>query len=645
MIPAFVIGLREGVEAALIVGIIAAFLVRSGRRDALRPMWAGVAAAIAICLAAGLALQAADQALPQRQQEGLETVVALVAAGAVTWMIVWCRRNGPRMRSMIETEAASALAQGGTFALVAMAFLAVLREGLETAVFLVAAFQQSARPAATGSGAVIGLAMAAVLGWLLYRGGVRINLARFFRVTGVVLVLVAAGLVSAAVHTAHEAGWWNGLQGRAADLTAVIEPGSVAQALLTGMLGIQVTPTTGELMAWLLYLVPMMAYVLWPAGGRPRPALSAPSTAALTITAAAAAVALISGCGSGGSQGSSGAHVTKVSVTNAGCQPPKLTVPAGPVTFEVSNLGATQVSEYEILDGTSILGEVEGLPDGITKSFSLNLDAGSYTTYCPGADDEKGALVVTGSPPAAAGGAAADTAVAAYRRYLEVQTALLVTRTRAFRDAIADADVARARAIYPVAREPYERVEPVAESFGQLDPLMDARAGDVAAARWQGFHWLERQLWVKNTTDRATPVADRLLANARRLRRLVRTVELQPAQIANGAKSLLDEVASSKITGEEDRYSHTDLWDFQANVAGSRAAVTAVRPILAAQDPSLLRDIERRFGEIDAALARHRRGDGFVSYTSLTTADTRRLSEAIDALAQPISQVAPAVLQ
>ena len=266
MIPAFVIGLREGLEAALIVGIIAAFLARSGRRDALRPMWLGVLAAVGICLAVGIGLQVADEALPQRQQEGLETIIALVAAGAVTWMIVWCRRHGPRMKSMIETDAADALANGSTIALVGMAFFAVLREGLETAVFLVAVFQQSARPVASGGGAVLGIAVAAVLGYAIYRGGVRINLARFFRITGVVLVLVAAGLVSSAVHTAHEAGWFDSLQSQAADLTAVIEPGSVLQALVTGMFGIQTQPTVGEVLAWLLYAIPMMAYVLWPSG-------------------------------------------------------------------------------------------------------------------------------------------------------------------------------------------------------------------------------------------------------------------------------------------------------------------------------------------------------------------------------------------
>ena len=196
MIPTFVITLREGVEAALIVGIIAAFLVKEGRRDALRQMWLGIAIAVALCLGAAIALEVASQELPQKEQEGLETVIGLIAVGAVTYMIVWMRRNARGIKAALEGEAASALAAGSTLALVGMAFLAVLREGLETSVFLLAAFQQSTDTAAAGAGAVLGLVAALAIGFGLYRGGVRINLSRFFRITGLVLVFVAAGLLA-----------------------------------------------------------------------------------------------------------------------------------------------------------------------------------------------------------------------------------------------------------------------------------------------------------------------------------------------------------------------------------------------------------------------------------------------------------------
>jgi len=268
MLPSFVIGLREGIEAALIVGIIASFLRQEGRRDALRPMWVGVAAAIAICLAVGALLELLDEELPQRQQEGLETVVGVAAIGIVTFMIVWMRRHARGLSGQLRENARSALASGSTAALVAMAFFAVIREGLETVVFLLAVFQGADEPLTAGAGALLGLACAIAIGFAIYSGGVRINLARFFRITGFVLVLVAAGLVATTLHTAHEAGWLSAGQGQALDLTWLVVPGSWTSALLTGMLGWQPQPTSIELIGYLVFLIPAAAYVLWPPRAR-----------------------------------------------------------------------------------------------------------------------------------------------------------------------------------------------------------------------------------------------------------------------------------------------------------------------------------------------------------------------------------------
>jgi high-affinity iron transporter len=270
MIPTFVITLREGVEASLIVGIIAAFLVKEGRPEALRQMWLGVGIAIALCGAVAVLLRVIGEELPQREQEGLETVVSLIAVGAVTYMIVWMRRHARGIKAELEGEAASALAAGSTMALVGMAFLAVLREGFETSVFLLAAFQDASDTAAAGAGAVLGLTAAIAIGLGLYRGGVRINLTRFFRVTGLVLVFVAAGLLATAAHTAHEAGWVNGLQAEAFDLSWLVQPGTVSGSLLTGMLGLQPQPTAIEAIVYLAYAVPMALYVVWPDRLRPR---------------------------------------------------------------------------------------------------------------------------------------------------------------------------------------------------------------------------------------------------------------------------------------------------------------------------------------------------------------------------------------
>jgi len=264
VIPTLVIALREGVEASLIVGIVGAFLVREGRGDAMRQVWAGVAVAVALCIGIAVMLRVVGQQLPQREQEGLETVIGVIAVAAVTYMIVWMRRHAQGIKSELEGSAAMALAAGSTMALVAMAFLAVLREGFETSVFMLAAFQDASDPAAAGAGAVIGLVAATGIGLGIYRGGVRINLSRFFRVTGLILVFVAAGLLATSLHTAHEAGWFNSLQGQALDLSWLVQPGTISGSLLTGMLGLQPKPTVGETLIYLIYALPMAIYVLWP---------------------------------------------------------------------------------------------------------------------------------------------------------------------------------------------------------------------------------------------------------------------------------------------------------------------------------------------------------------------------------------------
>ena len=268
MLPTFVIGLREGIEAALIVGIIAAYLRQRGRQDALRWVWLGVALAASLCLLIGIVLNVLERSLPQKGQEGLETIIALVAVAFISYMILWMRRHARGIKRTLEEDASSALARNTVTAFIAMSFFAVLREGFETAVFVLAVFQSANDTAAAGGGVILGLGVAAVLGYLLYRGGVRINLNKFFKVTGVVLVLVAAGLASSALHTAHEAGWFNGLQTQALDLTWLVDPGSVRSALLSGMLGLQAQPTVGEVLIWLVYAVPLTAYVVWPSSRR-----------------------------------------------------------------------------------------------------------------------------------------------------------------------------------------------------------------------------------------------------------------------------------------------------------------------------------------------------------------------------------------
>ncbi len=649
MIPTYVIGLREGLEAALIVSIVAAFLNRQGQRQALRYVWLGVAIAVVLCTAVGIALQLLDEQLPQQGQEQLETVIGVCAVLIVSFMIFWMRRNAAGLRGEIERSAAAALATGSVAGLVAMAFFAVLREGLETAVFLLAAFQASGNALTAGLGALLGILTAVAIGAGLYRGGIRINLARFFKVTAVFLVLIAAGLLASAVHTGHEGGWINSLQGQALDLSWLVVPGTVTSSLLTGMLGLQPRPTDGEVAAYLIYAVPMLLFVLWPQRVRVSKKAKAKAQVMLAICAATAAAALLAACGSSSPKGS---KVLAVTLTDSGCTPQHISVASGPVTFDVTNGGTSKVSEMELKDGSGvILGESENVVEGLKGKFSLNLGPGKYVVNCPSGDaEDQGTLLATGAATAQPKGASAallQAATSGYKRYVESEVALLRAGTARFVAALKRGDVAGAKQLFGPVRTHYEAIEPVAESFGNLDPEIDARVNDVEKlSEWGGFHRIERTLWQKNTTSGTEAYGDRLLSNVETLQRKVRTLKLQPAQLANGAVELMNEVTNSKITGEEDRYSHTDLSDFQANMAGSRKAFELLRPALRqTHNAKLIAEIEARFAAVQHGLDSYKRDTplGFALYGELTQADREKFAKQVGELDEPLATIAAKV--
>jgi FTR1 family protein len=637
MLPTFVIGLREGVEAALIVGIVAAFLRKEGRRDALKWTWLGVGIAVVLCLAVGIGLQIADEQLPQRQQEGLETVVGFCAVGIVTFMIVWMRRHARGMAGELRDSAGQALAKGSAGALIGMAFFAVVREGLETAVFLLAAFQSAANPTTAGIGALLGVLVAVAIGFGIYRGGIHLDLARFFRLTGLVLVFVAAGLVASSLHTAHEAGWINAGQAQAVDLSWLVVTGAWTSSLLTGMLGLQPFPTTIEVIGYLVYAVPMTVFVLWPARRRVRVPRGRTAAAATLVVVVAAVLAA---CGSG--DGPAGAKRVEVKLVDAGCSPSTLKLNAGPTVFAVTNTGTGKVSEFEVLDGARILGEKENIAAGLSGTFNLNLKPGSYTISCPGGtSNATGTLQVGGTPVSTGADPRLAAATSSYERYVTTQAGVLTKRTQAFVAAVKAGDVEKAKSLFASARSPYETIEPVAESFGGLDPAIDARVNDVAKGDpWTGFHRIEKALWVDGDTKGMTPVADKLLVDVKRLERKTRGLSYQPEELANGANGLLDEVSASKITGEEDRYSHTDLSDFEANVSGSETTFGLLAPALRQKDPALAARIAARFDAVQDELATLKKGGEYPSYETVGPAERRKLSQLVDALAEPLSQVA-----
>lgn len=270
MFAAYLIMLREGVEAALIVGIVASYLKQSGRAQWLPMVWVGVGAAVAVCLAVGFALVSANREFPQREQELFEGLVALLATAILTSMVFWMKKAARSIKAQLHDSIDNALRPGDRqgLALIGMVFFAVGREGLESLFFLLAIIQQS-EGLAVPLGAALGLASAVAVGFAIYYGGVRLNLRRFFLWTGAFIIFVAAGLLAGAVRAFHEAGLWNGLQNTAFDLSSVLPLDGLIGTLLSSVFGYQDAPTIGEVIVYFAFLIP--ALILFFSSARPQP--------------------------------------------------------------------------------------------------------------------------------------------------------------------------------------------------------------------------------------------------------------------------------------------------------------------------------------------------------------------------------------
>jgi iron uptake system component EfeO len=358
----------------------------------------------------------------------------------------------------------------------------------------------------------------------------------------------------------------------------------------------------------------------------------------------------LAACGGGDSSSGGSSEAgddIAVAATDDTCEVASSELPAGVHQFTVTNTGSKVTEFYVYADGDRVMGEVENIAPGVARDLRVELPAGDYEAACkPGmvGDGIRSALSVSGEAATLNEDETLAAAGTDYQRYVQSQTGALVEQTTAFVNAVKAGDVEGAKALFPVARTYWERIEPVAESFGDLDPIIDGREGDQAEGEdFTGFHRIEQALWVTGDVSAMGPYADQLLSNVQEVATQANDVTLDPLQLANGAKGLLDEIATGKITGEEDRYSHTDLWDFAANLEGSEAAVQALRPYLEEADPDLVGEIDDRFAAAEAELEQYRDGDGWQSYDQLTEEQLRGLSDSITALTESVSQVASVV--
>src|SRR6478752_5946411 len=374
--------------------------------------------------------------------------------------------------------------------------------------------------------------------------------------------------------------------------------------------------------------------------------------AALLVTTPFVAACTENAKDDGGKSGD--ARTVSVTSTDDECKVSAAEVPSGTLTFDVTNDGS-QVTEFYLLgeDGLRIVAEVENVGPQLSRQLVVDAPEGTYYTACkPGmkGDGIRSDFTVTKSdqePSVSADDQAlVDTALTNYSAYVQDQSDQLVAKTQEFVDLYKSGDDEAARALYPEARTHWERIETVAESFGDLDPLTDAREADLEEGqKWTGWHRIEKDLWPPATGYKAlTPAeratyADDLTKNINTLDGRVQKLTYTVDQIANGSRGLLEEVASGKVTGEEEIWSHTDLWDFQANVDGARVGFEGLKPIVEQKDPELAKTLTARFAALQKLLDAEKTDTGFVFYDQLSQEQVQQLSNAVNALSEPLSQL------
>ncbi|SFE79409.1 iron uptake system component EfeO [Phytobacter palmae] len=336
----------------------------------------------------------------------------------------------------------------------------------------------------------------------------------------------------------------------------------------------------------------------------------------------------------------------KVTVTDKQCEPMNLTVNAGKTQFLIVNQ-SQKALEWEILKGVLVVEERENIAPGFSQKLTANLQPGEYDMTCGLLTNPKGKLIVKGQATADAAKSDAllslGTAITEYKAYVTAETAELVKGTKAFTDAVKAGDIEKAKALYAPTRQHYERIEPIAELFSDLDGSIDAREDDYEKKaddpKFTGFHRLEKALFGDNSVKGMDTYADQLYTDVQDLQKRISELAFPPSKVVGGAAGLIEEVAATKISGEEDRYSHTDLWDFQANVDGAQKIVNLLRPQLQKNNAELLGKVDANFKKVDAILAKYRTKDGYETYDKLTDADRNALKGPITTLAEDLAQL------
>ncbi|MEE4543072.1 iron uptake transporter permease EfeU [Streptomyces sp. V4-01] len=670
--PSFLIGLREGLEAGLVVSILVATLVRADARSRLPQVWTGVLAAVAVSMSFGAVLTFTAANLSATAQESFSGTLSVIAVAFVTAMVFWMRRSARSMSGEIKQKVTAALAMGGGM-LVLTSFLAVGREGLETALFLWTTGRAAGESSGPLIGAAVGLVLAAALCWGLYRRVLRINLTRFFTVTGIVLIVIAAGVLGYGLRDLQEGGTFPGRTAYAFDLGAHVDAGSWYAALLQGVLNLTPAMTWLQVAAYGCYLAVVMTLfvrgVRGPAATAPK---AAPQTAATTaahegapdaarrrawqrpgwvLPAAAVAVpALTAGlvvAFSGGKP--AGAQTVAVSETDCG---KGFTAPApGRRTFQMHNTGGKASEVYLIDPATNaVYGEIEGLAPGTTRDLVASVGDGTYAWRCV----PTGGKAVTSAPVRVSGGGATravlplaaselEPPLAAYRSYVDRGLGTLQGQTARLRSDLDRGDLAAARTDWLTAHLTYSSLGAAYGTFADFDSRIDGRAdglpGGVRDPGFTGFHRIEYGLWHGGSAAALRPWADRLARDVTGLRKAFPTQDFDPSDLPLRSHEILENTLQFELTGDTDEGSGSNLATAQANLAGTRELLTVLRPLIDRRAPRQLAAIDADAARLGRLLDGAHRGAAWTPVGALGATDRARIDGAAGQLLEDLAPI------
>ena len=685
--PSFLIGLREGLEAGLVVSILLASLAKAGRKDRAGSVWLGVAAAAALSLSFAAVLTFTSAHLPPKAQDVFGGAMALLAVAFVTTMVFWMRRASASMSGDLKAKLAAALGASAGM-LVFTAFAAVAREGLETALFLWTTAQTAHEKSGPGIGAVAGIAVAALLCWGLYHRALKLNLARFFKITGFVLVVIAAGVLAYGLTDLQESGAVGGFTAYAWDLTAHLDPNAWYSQLVAGTLNLTPKMTWLAVVGYVAYLAPVMYFYLrpavavvrptpktaeavasvqnpevtepaaTPAASAPTPAAPAPSrkpaprwvlgTAVVAVPAVAAVAVIVA---VGPSSGSKGAQTIEVSAAACGKGFDGLTT--GEHTFQMKNTGDVAAEVYLLDPSTSaVYGEIEGLAPGTTRPMTATIGTGTYAWRCvPNGKD-----AVTSEAKHATGSGSSTTAVVPisekdleapldqYRAYVTQHLNELAGYTDTLKQDVDSGNVAKAKQDWLTAHLAYNRLGAAYGTFQDWDKKIDGRADGlpdkVRDKDFTGFHRLEYGLWHGEAAASLAPIADQLDSDVHGLVGDWPKQDFDPADLPLRAHEILENTLQFQLTGDADYGSGTTLATADANLTGTREVLTVIRPLVQARDPQGLTRIDAWLDRFGTTVNAAKKPDGtWTPVDQLDPAARQKLNGTLGELLEQLSVV------